>query len=106
MLAREQLLGMGEIDRPYGLVYPVVFSDGTTFPEIARATQSRNLTEWNYPRPQFCQATTYLDFEREMQRIAEELALLLPRAPAYRDDWPVVLPAAYPMSTPTLPRLT
>jgi hypothetical protein len=105
ILEREKVLGLRTPQKPRGLVYPVVFSDGSHFPKEAKETQYIDLSEWNYPHPQFGQALAYLDFVKQMQDIAKELAILIAQAPSWESDWPVVLPPAYPAPAASFPRI-
>jgi hypothetical protein len=106
MRAREELLGLGQVGNPLGLVYPVIFSDGATFPNEAKLTQHRDLSKWNFPRLQFNQAASFLEFEREMQQLAEDISSMLERTPPYRDDWPTRTPAPYPPAASAFPGLS
>jgi hypothetical protein len=92
MLAREKALGLSTVERPHGLVYPVVFADWQNFPDRARETQARDLKQWNVPMPQFRNTSAYVDFYREMRSIAAEIADAVGRVPEWQDDWPVVRP--------------
>jgi hypothetical protein len=86
------------------LIYPVIFCDSQNFPKYAHERQMQNLREWNQPWPQFQDSIKYLDFHREVERIAEELTELIELAPAWRPDWPVDTPAPGPPGTSKLPR--
>lgn len=92
MLAREETIGLTTVDRPHGLVYPVVFADRENFPDRAKQTQYRDLKQWNHPVPQYRETPDYVGFYQEMRRIAEELVDALGRVPAWQADWPVVRP--------------
>ncbi|TCO55825.1 hypothetical protein EV192_107248 [Actinocrispum wychmicini] len=64
-----------------------------------------DLKEWNCPDPQFQDSLQFLDFHQQVERIAEELADLIDRAPAWRPDWPARTPVPDPPRTSRLPRL-
>jgi hypothetical protein len=106
MLERERLLGMGGLENPQGLVYPVVFADGDSFPERAREVQARmDLKRWAFPFPGFRETPAYLDFFQAMSEVAETLAARLDLAPAWRPDWPVVRPPRPQTGSLPQPRL-
>jgi hypothetical protein len=104
MARRERLVGMASPERPQGLIYPVIFCDSDNFPSYAKQRQMRNFRLWNQPYPQFQVTIEYLDFHREMERIALDLIKVIERAPEWRPDWPVDTPVPDPPGTPTLPR--
>jgi hypothetical protein len=105
MVAREKLLGFATAESPRGLVYPVVFSDGDNFPSEAKSRQSVDLRNWNYPQKQFRETAAYMELERKVQEITEELCGWIQTAPPWRDDWPLEFPHAYPEIEPVLPRI-
>jgi len=104
MARREELVGMMSPERPQGLIYPVIFCDSETFPNYAKQRRMRSFRSWNQPYPQFQVTVEYLNFHREMERIAEELIKIIDQAPEWRPDWPVATPVPDPPSTPRLPR--
>ncbi|MGQ0837800.1 TIR domain-containing protein [Actinokineospora sp.] len=104
MARREKLVGLASLERPQGLIYPVIFCDSENFPKYAKDRRMQNLKPWNLPYPQFQDTVEYLGFHREVERIAIELADLIGRAPEWRPDWPVDTPDPDPPRTPTLPR--
>lgn len=92
---REQLLGMRTVEDPRGLVYPVIYVNSTNLPEEARAIFSKStadLSDWAVPMPQFKDTPDFLQFYKAMRTVAEELRDLLPQAPPWQEDWPVVTP--------------
>ncbi|HYS37527.1 MAG TPA: TIR domain-containing protein, partial [Pseudonocardiaceae bacterium] len=89
MARREELVGMMSPERPQGLIYPVIFCDSETFPNYAKQRRMRSFRSWNQPYPQFQVTVEYLNFHREMERIAEELIKIIDQAPEWRPDWPV-----------------
>lgn len=100
---REQLLGMRTVKNPRGLVYPVIYLDGTNLPPAAQAiflNSTANLSEWTVPMPQFRETTDYVPFYFAMRRIALELRDLLPQAPPWQEGWPVVTPSEEAPSKP------
>jgi len=105
MRRREELLGMpGAI---FGLIIPVVFSDGKSFPPETAQTQRIDFSDLNYPMPAFRLAPKYLDFVDRMKELCETLAKWVDEreAPAFDPDWPIVRPAPYPPPVAELPRI-
>lgn len=92
MRAREAALGLGTVNHPGGLVYPVVFADWQSFPPAAKECSHRDLKRWNMPLAQYRNTSDYVDFYREMRSLAEELATAITRAPDWSADWPVIRP--------------
>jgi hypothetical protein len=92
-----------------GLIYPVVFSDGEHFPPEAKAIQNKDLRKWNISSEVFRETRAYVNFEQEIQLIAQEIWQLLQTVPDYQQDWPVVTPDDFSDAAPTtlikLPRL-
>ena len=106
MLEREKILNLQTGENPIGLTYPIVFADGKHFPERAkRVQQKRDLRKWNYPYEVFRQTKGIIDFDREVQVIAQELALMIGRSPAWSPDWPVITPNSVTEVTMDIPRL-
>lgn len=100
MADREELVGQDS----RRLIYPVIFCDSENFPDYARQRQMRSLRRWNLPYPQFQDTAAYLDFHREIELIAEDLALLIDQAPEWQPGWPTVTPTPPQPGTPLLPR--
>ena len=106
MTAREDALGMASVQRPEGLIYPIVFSDGDLFPPRARNTQyRRDFSNWRYPYEQFKEAAAYLEFHNAVTNVAAELAGHLNRVPEWQDNWPVSMPEVEQPAPPVFPRL-
>ena len=89
---REQQLGLRTQGNTRGLIYPVCFSNGDCFPPDVKDIQYRDLRRWNRASPAFRRTVSYDRFLSEMQVIAEELAGLLLTVPAWREDFPILLP--------------
>jgi len=90
VIEREKMLGLGELERPEGLIYPVLFSDGDCFREIGRVKYWQDLREWRYPWPQFRDSAGYLEFDRAMRDVGKKLANQIAGVPPWRADFPVV----------------
>jgi hypothetical protein len=93
MMERERLLGLRTEERPDGLIFPVVFFDGEHFPQEALQVQYRDLSKWNTPHPVFRDTADYVEFDKQVQLLVNELAVMIRRAPEWQ-DWPVVTPDA------------
>jgi hypothetical protein len=104
MLERSRLLSQANPPKPPRLIYPVTFADGIHFPQEAKLHQQRDLRKWNMPHPSFKASQDYLDFDREMQALCEELSEMILQAPAW-EDWPVVTPPPVANFKVDLPRL-
>lgn len=107
MRAREQVLGFATEENPQGLIYPVVYGDGDSFPLAAKATQyRRDLSQWGFPLPQFQKTEQYMHLWDCMRQVAGDIATRLGTVPAWADGWPVVdMPNIAPPSRSPLPRL-
>ncbi|MBE8520472.1 TIR domain-containing protein [Amycolatopsis sp. H6(2020)] len=95
MLARERALG-GLTQ----LVYPIVYSDGDTFPEWARKRRGRPVHKVSNPFPSFEGSHRQADLHDETCAIAIELAVQLARVPPWRPDWPACDVPLVPPRTP------
>jgi hypothetical protein len=106
MLARERVLGIPNSSETVGLVYPVVYSDGASFPSEAGAVQCRfDFSQYGYPYEQFGKSEAYLDFHAKVQTMAVDLAKRIESAPTWQPDWPMLRPDPYPEPLPHFPRL-
>jgi hypothetical protein len=95
--AREEMLGLFSDARPQGLVYPVRYADGDSFPEDAHVTQChRDFSALSYPDEHFATSAKYMEFDDQVQSMASELVAALARAPEWRSDFPVVEPLPEP----------
>jgi hypothetical protein len=104
MAARERLFGLNSAERPYGLIYPLVFSDSDNFPDFVRDRAWRDLKKWNRPDPVYQQTIEWVGFHEQVETIAIDLAKLLPRVPDWAPGWPTHRPDP-PWRPPTrLPR--
>lgn len=89
MVKREQLLRAKK--KKCAIIYPVRFADGEHFPEEAKNTQDHDVRPWNIPHAVFRETHDYIAFDRDVQEIAKELAVMIRNAPPF-SDWPVVRP--------------
>ena len=55
-------------------------------------SEKRDLRNWNCPYEVLRETKGIIDFDHEVQIIAQELAIILERIPAWSADWPIVTP--------------
>lgn len=88
-----------------GLILPVVFADGTTFPEQVRNRQlHEQFKNYNVPEPRYRESEAYQYFHQEVQRLAQLIAVRLTEVPDWQDDWPPLRPPASSPLPGQLPR--
>jgi hypothetical protein len=104
MLERSKRVNAANSLNPARLIYPVVFSDGEHFPAEAKDTQQRDLRKWNIPHPSFKETRDYVDFDREVQSLCQELGAMIRQAPPW-EDWPAATPPPMDDVKVKLPRL-
>jgi hypothetical protein len=105
MVAREERLGLGSARHPEGLVYPILFADSENFPPSVLSRSYRDLKKWNCPDRSFQDTAEYVEFHREMQKIARELAERLATVPEWQPDWPIARPTVDAAPPTLLPQL-
>jgi hypothetical protein len=99
---REAALGLQTEDDTSGLMYPLRYADGDSFPLEAQHVQQMDIREWNTPHLVFKDNPRYVEFDRKVQQIAERLGQRILQAPPWRPDWPrLEMPITY--SPPTVP---
>jgi hypothetical protein len=91
IIEREKQLKMGELERPEGLIYPVLFSDGDCFKDVGRVKYWKDLSKWRYHWPQFRDSDKYLEFDQAMRGVGSELAKQIKIVPPWRKDFPVII---------------
>ncbi|RKT52824.1 toll/interleukin-1 receptor domain-containing protein [Saccharothrix australiensis] len=105
MLAREKMLGLASLEKPQGLVYPILYADSDNFPPEGKERGWYDFKEFAYPDPGYQQTHEFIRFHREVTRLAADLAALLQQVPPWRPDWPDVDPPDPVLRpTPPLPR--
>lgn len=99
-LARHNQIGLGNVDAPTGLIFPVIFSGGAAFPpEVQQIQVRRDRADFghmklNNPDPMFGQTVRSAELTGKIQEMAIDLARMIANAPAWRADFPVCLPPA------------
>jgi hypothetical protein len=93
MRQRELQLGLGTGAKA-GLIYPIRFFDGETFPREARTTQDQDYTRFNSfpPGRATLRSRAYRDFDARLQAVASVLARWIAKAPNWRGNWPALRP--------------
>ena len=85
MRKREDIFGMRSKDNPSGLVYPIVFSNGTSFPESACTIQyTEDFRKFAYPYRVFKEHTLYLDFHDAVSKVAKGILSDAVKGPSIR----------------------
>jgi hypothetical protein len=106
MAAREQHAGLAVDGGTQGLILPLVFADGHSFPPSASNRQSWSVKDWGYPYPQFRHTPEYLSLHAQIRRLAEAVAKHRPTVPQWQADWPVLsAPHPVPPARALLPEL-
>ena len=106
MRAREDLLNLRSSHNPEGLIFPIRFNDGAAFPHEAQEIQQCDLSRWTYSAPSFAHTVEYVEFERAVRALAEEISEKLPNAPAWNAAWPAETPEPPPEPIVPVPRWT
>jgi hypothetical protein len=87
-----RLRGAGEALTDWGLVVPVSFNDGLSFPKYAREVQYDDFSDFAYDGIART-ADPYIAFQKRLRAFAEALAVKVQNAPAFKPTWPAVQPA-------------
>ena len=101
MVEREELLGPGL----HRLIYPILYADSENFPAYARRWTWKDLKSWNSPDLVFQQTPAYVDFHKQVEEVASELATRLQEVPEWQPDWPILQADALIRPPTPLPRL-
>lgn len=105
MKAREEQLGLATLDRPQGLVYPILYSDSENFPMEAREISRWDFKQLSTPELVFQESREWVHFHRKVTEVAEDLVQLLKQVPEWQPDWPVIEQPEPPlMPPPPIPR--
>ncbi len=105
MLRREQLLGLRTGENPSGLIYAVLFAGAQYLPSEVLTIQFKDLSKWNCPWMVFKKNVQYVNLDKQVQKLCQDLANMIQSAPVWQSDWPVVMPKISSSFTFTLPRL-
>jgi hypothetical protein len=105
MLERDKVLGLRSPERPWSLVLPIRFHDGSSFPDIIQQLQMRDFRKFNVPVTVFQETRKYPKFIREVQDFADAIAVSLDRVPDWNAGWPAVRPDTSDTYELRIPRL-
>jgi len=106
MMHREKQLGLRTSDNPKGIVYPIIYADGTSFPDEAKRTQyRRDFKQFAYPYEVFKHSERYLHFHDQVSNMAEELVERMKTVPKWDSSWESVRPDTEPPFPPKFRRL-
>lgn len=104
MKSRQKKLGLGKGNTP-GLIYPIRFFDGDSFPTEARATQAdQDYTRFNSfpPGKATLRSKAYQEFEARIKDLSNELVGRIKNVPPWSPVWPKIKQPA-PKQAKTLP---
>ncbi|PPK60995.1 TIR domain-containing protein [Actinokineospora auranticolor] len=104
MQSREKIAGLGTLERPFGLIHPVIYSDSEYFPKYVHERRTVDLRPWNFPEPHFQDTPAFLDLRRALTRFAIDLIDALDLVPRWRPDWPIEMPPPEPPTRSRKPR--
>jgi hypothetical protein len=105
MRARERQLGLASLDRPQGLVYPILYSDSENFPMEARRISRWDFKELSTPELVFQESRDWPLFHRKVTEVAQDVVELLKQVPEWQPDWPLIeQPEPVLISPPPIPR--
>jgi hypothetical protein len=90
MRERERVLGLGTLDHPQTLVYPILYSDSQNFPEEARMISRWDFKDLSTPEMVFQESRDWPRFHHRVSELAQDLVQLLAQVPEWQPDWPVV----------------
>jgi hypothetical protein len=100
-LARERMVGI----EPHGLLAPLKFHDGEHFPEEARGVLWKDVAPYAITVPAFWRSLKAMELERELKLFAHSVATIIGRAPAFREDWPIIESEGLPIPKIELAKL-
>lgn len=75
---------------PEGLIAPLRFHDLEYFPDEAKCLQMIDVVDHRSTTAAFWGSARELELEQKIRTLAVAVAGMVRRAPAFRDDWPVV----------------
>lgn len=105
MREREKLLGLGTLDNPQCLVYPILYSDSDNFPDEAKRLSRWDFKKLSTPEPVFQESRDWVLFHGKVSELAADLVQLLKQVPDWQPDWPLIKnPDPVLMPPPPLPR--
>jgi hypothetical protein len=88
MVARARLLGMG-VGAATGLVHPLRYFDGESFPTAAKEIQAPDYSPYS-SLPPGTRSRVYRQFEADVKSLSLTLAQRIAAVPAWSANWPVI----------------
>ncbi|MFC5289892.1 TIR domain-containing protein [Actinokineospora guangxiensis] len=105
MKERQRVLGLANVDSPQGLVYSILYSDSENFPDEGREVSWWDFKPFANPDPVYQSTHGYVDFHREVSKLAVDIVQLLKQVPPWDPDWPIIEPPEpVLLPPPPLPR--
>ena len=106
MQAREKMLGLTTLDRPQGLILPILYSDSENYAQEKELFRSwRNFKDYGTSEPVFQISPDWVVFHGKVRQFAEEVGRLLKDVPDWQPDWPLIkAPTPLLLPDPALPR--
>lgn len=92
MVERQKSLGLGGVETPQTLIFPILYSDSDNFPPYGREFSWSDFKQFAYPDLSYQQTHDYSKFHGEVVKFAGDLAALLRQVPDWRPDWPIADP--------------
>lgn len=87
MFDREKQLGYRSLERPNGLVLPVIVSDGKHFPSFVPNISWFDCRNYAIPVPAFENTPMYIEFRDKMEEWVEDVAKAVSYAPIWNESW-------------------
>ncbi|GAA2684777.1 MULTISPECIES: TIR domain-containing protein [Actinosynnema] len=101
MWERQKSLGLGSLEKPQGLIYPILYADSDNFPKYASEFSWWDFKKYAYPDLSYQGSLDYSKFHGEVIKLAGDLAALLRQVPDWQPGWPIADPD--PVRTPPTP---
>lgn len=83
MLRREQKYGFRKVEKPGGLIFPVVICDGQSFPSQLRKIQHVDFRKYMRIGKGFMRTERYVDFQDEVEKWVLDVAEMIFNAPEW-----------------------
>ena len=87
MLHRTNKLGLGTLDNPCGLVFPVIVSDGEHFPENITRVQKFDCCNYAIYLEGFHKVDKFISFEEELVTWSKKVAPAIMNPPPWSNEW-------------------
>ena len=92
MIARHKHVGLLALLGNQSLICPVLYSDGDSHPDEARAISDFDFRAWANPDPPFRHMTAFVRFRRHVRKFADAILKRRDLAPPWSANWPVLQP--------------